>query len=50
MFTGLIEATGEVTARTPTTGGQRISVRSALTGDLNLGDSVAVRRDLPRVL
>jgi riboflavin synthase len=42
MFTGLIEATGEVTARTPTTGGQRISVRSALTADLNLGDSVAV--------
>ena len=42
MFTGLIEATGEVTARTPTTGGQRISVRSALTADLSLGDSVAV--------
>ena len=42
MFTGLIEATGEVTARTPTTGGQRISVRSPLTADLNLGDSVAV--------
>ena len=42
MFTGLIEATGEVTARTATTGGQRISVRSPLTGDLNLGDSVAV--------
>ena len=42
MFTGLIEATGEVTARTPTTGGQRISVRSQLTADLNLGDSVAV--------
>jgi riboflavin synthase len=42
MFTGLIEATGEVTARTPTTGGQRISVRSPLTAALNLGDSVAV--------
>ena len=42
MFTGLIESTGEVTARTPTTGGQRISVRSALTADLSLGDSVAV--------
>ena len=42
MFTGLIEATGEVTARTTTTGGQRISVRSPLTADLNLGDSVAV--------
>ena len=42
MFTGLIEATGEVTARTPTTGGQRLSVRSPLTGDLSLGDSVAV--------
>ena len=42
MFTGLIEATGEVTARTPTTGGQRISVRSLLTADLKLGDSVAV--------
>jgi riboflavin synthase len=42
MFTGLIEATGEVTARTPTTGGQRLSVRSPLAADLTLGDSVAV--------
>ena len=42
MFTGLIETTGEVTARRPTTGGQRLSVRSPLTGDLKPGDSVAV--------
>jgi len=42
MFTGLIEATGEIAARTPTTGGQRISVRSPLTAELKLGDSVAV--------
>ena len=42
MFTGLIEATGEVTARTPITGGQRLSIRSPLTGDFKLGDSVAV--------
>ena len=42
MFTGLIEATGEVTARTPIIGGQRLSIRSPLTGDFKLGDSVAV--------
>ena len=42
MFTGLIEATGEVTARTSTTGGQRLSIRSPLAGDFKLGDSVAV--------
>lgn len=42
MFTGLIEAVGEVTARTATTGGQRLSVRGPLGGGLSLGDSVAV--------
>jgi riboflavin synthase len=42
MFTGLIEAIGEVTARTATTGGQRISIRSPLAAGLSLGDSVAV--------
>ena len=42
MFTGLIEATGEIAARTTTTGGQRVSVRSPLTAELKLGDSVAV--------
>lgn len=42
MFTGLIEATGEIAARTPTTGGQRVSVRSPLAAELKLGDSVAV--------
>ena len=42
MFTGLIEATGEVTASTSTTGGRRLSVGSPLTAELNLGDSVAV--------
>ena len=42
MFTGLIEATGEIAALTTTTGGQRVSVRSPLTAELKLGDSVAV--------
>jgi riboflavin synthase len=42
MFTGLIEAVGEVTARTATTGGQRISIRSPLSAEVGLGDSVAV--------
>ena len=42
MFTGLIEAVGEVIARTPTTGGQRLSIRSPLSAGLELGDSVAV--------
>ena len=42
MFTGLIEAVGEVTGRAATTGGQRISIRSPLSAELNLGDSVAV--------
>ena len=42
MFTGLIEAVGEVTARAATSGGQRISIRSLLAGELSLGDSVAV--------
>ena len=42
MFTGLIEAIGEVTARTATTGGQRISIRSPLAAGLSPGDSVAV--------
>ena len=42
MFTGLIEAIGEVTARTATTGGQRLSIRSPLAAGLSLGDSIAV--------
>jgi riboflavin synthase len=42
MFTGLIESVGEVIARGPTAGGQRISIRSPLTDGLALGDSVAV--------
>jgi riboflavin synthase len=42
MFTGLIEAVGEVAAQTATTGGQRISIRSPLSAALSLGDSVAV--------
>jgi riboflavin synthase len=42
MFTGLIEAIGEVTARTATTGGQRMSIRSPLAAELTPGDSVAV--------
>jgi riboflavin synthase len=42
MFTGLIEAIGEVTGRTAAADGQRISIRSPLAAGLSLGDSVAV--------
>jgi riboflavin synthase len=42
MFTGLIEEIGEITARSATAGGQRMSIRSPLATDLALGDSVAV--------
>jgi riboflavin synthase len=42
MFTGLIEATGRLVERQTTGGGLRLSVASALAGELAVGDSVAV--------
>jgi len=42
MFTGLIEALGDVTAVTPSAAGWRLQVATALDGKLTPGDSLAV--------
>src|SRR5262245_57908101 len=42
MFTGLVEAVGEVVDRQATSGGARLQIQSPLAGELSLGDSVAV--------
>ncbi len=42
MFTGLIEATGEVVEVKPTTSGFRLRVATALAAEMRAGDSVAV--------
>ena len=42
MFTGLVEAVGVVESVTPTGGGLRICVRTALALELSAGDSLAV--------
>jgi len=42
MFTGLVEAVGELVGRTPTSGGFRLRVSSPLARDLSPGDSLAV--------
>ena len=42
MFTGLVEAVGEVVDRQPTSGGARLRIESRLSAELGLGDSVAV--------
>ena len=42
MFTGLIEAIGEVADVVPTASGRRLTLRTALAGDLRVGDSLAV--------
>ena len=42
MFTGLIEALGDVTAVTPSAAGGRLQVATALDGELTPGDSLAV--------
>ena len=42
MFTGLIEATGTVTAMEPQGAGSRLHVQTALGAELSEGDSVAV--------
>lgn len=42
MFTGLVEAVGEVVDRQTTAGGARVTIQSPLSSELALGDSVAV--------
>ena len=42
MFTGLIEATGEVAEVEPTPDGFRIRLTTAIAGELSPGDSLAV--------
>ena len=42
MFTGLVEATGELVERKPTSGGARLRIASALAPELAPGDSLAV--------
>jgi riboflavin synthase len=42
MFTGLIEATGRLVERSPTTGGFRLRLASPLARELSAGDSLAV--------
>jgi len=42
MFTGLVEAVGELVERKPTSGGFRLRVATALAAELSPGDSVAV--------
>jgi riboflavin synthase len=42
MFTGLVEAVGELIERKSTSGGLRLRVASPLSGELSPGDSVAV--------
>lgn len=42
MFTGLVEAVGEVIERKPTGGGVRLRIASPLSAELSPGDSLAV--------
>lgn len=42
MFTGLIEAVGDVVERKPTSGGFRLRIATPLAGELTPGDSLAV--------
>jgi len=42
MFTGLVEALGEVAARTATAGGCRLRIATPLAAELALGESVAI--------
>ena len=42
MFTGLIEAVGELRERRPTSGGFRLRIGSSLASELTPGDSLAV--------
>ena len=42
MFTGLVEAVGEIVECKPTSGGVRLRIEAALAAELAPGDSVAV--------
>jgi riboflavin synthase len=42
MFTGLVEAVGELAERSATTGGYRLRIATALASELSAGDSLAV--------
>src|SRR5437773_3704582 len=42
MFTGLVEAVGELVERKPTAGGFRLRIATSLAGELSSGDSLAV--------
>jgi riboflavin synthase alpha subunit len=42
MFTGLVEAVGEVAGAQPTPAGLRLRIRAALASELSAGDSLAV--------
>jgi len=42
MFTGLVEAVGELVERKPTSGGFRLRIGTALASELKPGDSLAV--------
>jgi riboflavin synthase len=42
MFTGLVEAVGEVVERTPTAAGARLRISTSLAPELAAGDSLAV--------
>lgn len=42
MFTGLVEAVGELVERKPTSGGFRLRIGTALAPELSPGDSIAV--------
>src|SRR5215470_7795401 len=42
MFTGLIEAVGELVERKPTSGGYRLRIATPIAAELALGDSIAV--------
>jgi riboflavin synthase len=42
MFTGLVEAIGEVAKSTPTSGGARLRIQTTLAAELVPGDSLAV--------
>src|SRR5262245_23452764 len=42
MFTGLIEAVGEIVGREMTTGGCRLTIAAPLASELARGDSIAV--------
>ena len=42
MFTGLVEALGELVERKPTAGGFRVRIATSLAGELTSGDSIAV--------